>query len=70
MRTREQEVEPLINLSEITEVELLILMQFTTATLDSHTGFDRGPHWQAATFEAITRSRQQLQPADRPRVEQ
>jgi len=32
MRTREQEVEPLINLSEITEVELLILKRMREFT--------------------------------------
>lgn len=46
MRTREQEVEPLINLSEITEVELLILKRMREFTIGEHsslfhgTGFD------------------------------
>ena len=46
MRTREQEVEPLINLSEITEVELLILKRMREFTPGEHasmfhgTGFD------------------------------
>lgn len=46
MRTREQEVEPLINLSEITEVELLILKRMREFTVGEHssmfhgTGFD------------------------------
>jgi uncharacterized protein (DUF58 family) len=62
LRTREQEVEPLINLSEITEVELLILKRMREFTIGEHssmfhgTGFDfvglRG--WQAGDrFEAI-----------------
>src|SRR3954471_10319654 len=46
MRTREQEVEPLINLSEITEVERLILKRMREFTIGEHssmfhgTGFD------------------------------
>jgi uncharacterized protein (DUF58 family) len=46
VRTREQEVEPLINLSEITEVELLILKRMREFTPGEHasmfhgTGFD------------------------------
>ena len=46
MRTREQEVEPLINLSEITEIELLILKRMREFTIGEHssmfhgTGFD------------------------------
>ncbi|HQZ39098.1 MAG TPA: DUF58 domain-containing protein [Vicinamibacterales bacterium] len=46
MRTREQDVEPLINLSEITEVELLILKRMREFTPGEHsslfhgTGFD------------------------------
>jgi len=46
MRTREQEVEPLINLSEVTEVELLILKRMREFTPGEHaslfhgTGFD------------------------------
>jgi uncharacterized protein (DUF58 family) len=46
MRTREQEVEPLVNLSEITEFELLILKRMREFTIGDHssmfhgTGFD------------------------------
>jgi len=46
VRTREQEVEPLINLSEISEVELLILKRMREFTIGEHssmfhgTGFD------------------------------
>ena len=46
MRTREQEVEPLINLSEITEVELRILKRMREFTIGEHasrfhgSGFD------------------------------
>lgn len=46
MRTREQEVEPLINLSEITEIELVIRKRMREFTLGDHasvfhgTGFD------------------------------
>jgi uncharacterized protein (DUF58 family) len=46
VRTREQEVEPLINLSEITEVELLILKRMREFAIGEHssmfhgTGFD------------------------------
>jgi uncharacterized protein (DUF58 family) len=46
MRTREQEVEALVNLSELEEIELLILKRMTEFTLGEHrnrfqgTGFD------------------------------
>lgn len=62
MRTREQEVEPLINLSEITEVELLILKRMREFTIGEHasmfhgTGFDFVGlrEWQAGDrFEHI-----------------
>ena len=62
MRTREQEVEPLINLSESTEVELLILKRMREFTIGEHssmfhgTGFDFVGlrDWQAGDrFEAI-----------------
>jgi uncharacterized protein (DUF58 family) len=62
LRTREQEVEPLINLSEITEVELLILKRMREFTIGEHssmfhgTGFDFVGlrDWQAGDrFEAI-----------------
>ena len=62
MRTREQEVEPLINPSEITEVELLILKRMREFTIGEHsslfhgTGFDFVGlrDWQAGDrFEAI-----------------
>jgi uncharacterized protein (DUF58 family) len=62
MRTREQEVEPLINLSEITEVELLILRRMREFTPGEHaslfhgTGFDFVGlrDWQAGDrFETI-----------------
>lgn len=62
MRTREQEVEPLINLSEITEVELLILKRMREFTIGEHasmfhgTGFDYVGlrDWQAGDrFEHI-----------------
>ena len=62
MRTREQEVEPLINLSEITEIELLILKRMREFTIGEHaslfhgTGFDYVGlrDWQAGDrFENI-----------------
>jgi len=62
VRTREQEVEPLINLSEITEIELLILKRMREFTIGEHssmfhgTGFDFVGlrDWQAGDrFEAI-----------------
>jgi uncharacterized protein (DUF58 family) len=62
MRTREQEVEPLINLSEITEVELIILKRMREFTIGEHasmfhgTGFDYVGlrDWQAGDrFEHI-----------------
>ncbi len=62
MRTREQEVEPLINLSEVTEVELLILKRMREFTPGEHsslfhgTGFDFVGlrDWQAGDrFETI-----------------
>ena len=42
MRTREQEVEPLINLSEITEVELLILKRMREFTIGEHSSMWTG----------------------------
>lgn len=62
MRTREQEVEPLINLSEITEIELVIRKRMREFTLGDHasvfhgTGFDFVGlrDWQAGDrFETI-----------------
>ncbi len=62
MRTREQEVEPLINLSEITEIELVIRKRMKEFTLGDHksvfhgTGFDFVGlrDWQAGDrFESI-----------------
>jgi uncharacterized protein (DUF58 family) len=62
MRTREQEVEPLINLSEITEVELRILKRMREFTIGEHasrfhgSGFDFVGlrDWQAGDrFESI-----------------
>lgn len=62
MRTREQEVEPLINLSEITEVELIIVKRMREFTIGDHasmfhgTGFDYVGlrDWQAGDrFEHI-----------------
>lgn len=62
VRTREQEVEPLINLSEITEVELIILKRMREFTIGDHasmfhgTGFDYVGlrDWQAGDrFEHI-----------------
>ena len=80
MRTREQEVEPLINLSEITEVELLILKRMREFTIGEHsslfhgTGFDfvglrdwqAGDRFEDDRLGAVVAH--QLQPADRPRV--
>jgi uncharacterized protein (DUF58 family) len=62
VRTREQEVEPLINLSEITEVELIVLKRMREFTIGEHssmfhgTGFDFVGlrDWQSGDrFEAI-----------------
>jgi uncharacterized protein (DUF58 family) len=62
MRTREQEVEPLINLSEITEVELLILKRMREFTPGEHSSLFHGAgfnfvglrEWQAGDrFETI-----------------
>ncbi|MEZ5285967.1 MAG: DUF58 domain-containing protein [Vicinamibacterales bacterium] len=62
MRTREQEVEPLINLSEITEVELLILKRMKEFTPGEHASLFHGAgfnfvglrDWQAGDrFETI-----------------
>lgn len=62
MRTREQEVEPLINLSEITEIELLILRRMREFTIGEHASLFHGSgfdyvglrDWQAGDrFEAI-----------------
>src|SRR5687768_18551414 len=69
MRTREQEVEPLINLSEITEIELLILKRMREFTIGEHssmfhgTGFDYGGlrDWQAGDpFEHTDRPQSSL----------
>src|SRR5262249_39334403 len=43
MRTREQEVEPFINLSEITEIELLILKRSRELTMGEHRSLYHGP---------------------------
>jgi len=78
VRTREQEVEPLINLSEITEVELLILKRMREFTIGEHssmfhgTGFDFVGlrDWQAGDrFEAIdwAQSSRSSSPIDRRR---
>src|SRR3981081_1164785 len=46
MRTREQDVEPFVNLSELTEIELLIMRRMREFTIGEHrslfhgTGFD------------------------------
>jgi uncharacterized protein (DUF58 family) len=62
MRTREQEVEPLINLSEITEIELRILRRMREFTIGEHSSLFRGSgfdfvglrDWQAGDrFAAI-----------------
>jgi uncharacterized protein (DUF58 family) len=62
MRTREQEVEPLINLSEITEIELLILRRMREFTIGEHSSLFHGHgfnyvglrDWQPGDrFEAI-----------------
>lgn len=62
MRTREQEVEPLINLSEVTEVELLILKRMREFTPGEHSSLFHGAgfnfvglrEWQAGDrFETI-----------------
>jgi uncharacterized protein (DUF58 family) len=62
VRTREQEVEPLINLSEITEVELLILKRMREFTPGEHSSLFHGAgfnfvglrDWQAGDrFETI-----------------
>ena len=62
MRTREQEVEPLINLSEVTEVELLILKRMREFTPGEHSSLFHGAgfnfvglrDWQAGDrFETI-----------------
>ena len=42
MRTREQEGEPLVNLSEITEIELLILKRMRELTMGEHRGLYHG----------------------------
>ena len=36
MRTREQEVEPLVNLSELEEIELIILKRMREFTMGEH----------------------------------
>jgi uncharacterized protein (DUF58 family) len=62
VRTREQEVEPLINLSEVTEVELLILKRMREFTPGEHASLFHGSgfdfvglrDWQAGDrFESI-----------------
>jgi uncharacterized protein (DUF58 family) len=42
MRTREQEVEPLVNLSELTEIELIVLKRLREITGGEHRSLSRG----------------------------
>src|SRR5260221_11275140 len=42
MRTRERDVEPFVNLSELTEIELLILRRFREYTLGEHRSLFHG----------------------------
>jgi uncharacterized protein (DUF58 family) len=42
MRTREQDVEPFVNLSELTEIELLILRRMREFTIGEHRSLFRG----------------------------
>ena len=42
MRTREQEVEPLVNLSEITEIELIVLRRLREVTAGEHRSLSHG----------------------------
>ena len=43
MRTREQDVEPFVNLSELTEIELLILRRMREFTIGEHRSLFHGP---------------------------
>ena len=60
MRTRETDVEPFVNLSELTEIELLILRRMREYTIGEHrstfhgTGFDYVGlrDWQAGVGES------------------
>src|SRR4029450_13947950 len=42
MRTREQDVEPFVNLSELTEIELLILRRMREFTIGEHRSLFHG----------------------------
>lgn len=59
MRTREQEVEPLINLSEITEIELVIRKRMREFTLGDHASVFHG-----SGFDFV--GLRDWQPGDRP----
>src|SRR6201984_36566 len=43
MRTRETDVEPFVNLSELTEIELLILRRMREFTIGEHRSLFHGP---------------------------
>ena len=42
MRTREQDVEPFVNLSELTEIELLIMRRMREFTIGEHRSLFHG----------------------------
>ena len=42
MRTREQDVEPFVNLSELSEIELLIMRRMREVTIGEHRSFFHG----------------------------
>ena len=50
MRTREQDVEPFVNLSELTEIELLIMRRMREFTIGEHRSLFSGPIREPTNF--------------------
>ena len=51
MRTRERDVEPFVNLSELTEIELLILRRFREYTLGEHRSLFHGAGFDYVAYK-------------------
>src|SRR3977135_4435343 len=59
MRTREQDVEPFVNLSELTEIELLMMRRMREFTIGEHRSLFTGSGWDCVGLR-------DWQPGDRP----
>jgi hypothetical protein len=80
MRTRETDVEPFGNLSELTEIELLILRRMREFTIGEHRSVLHGHGFDFVGLRRLAAGRSyvlhrlaavdahQLQPDDRPRL--